>query len=341
MAAVKAGFQSRRRRNLQIFRTVVLITEHNDEGAMGIVLNRPSETMVDEVVPELAEVAGDDAPVYVGGPVQPEALVLLAEFSDPSAAAWIVAADVGLASADVDLMELASVVRRGRVYAGYSGWAPGQLEAEMELDSWIVEPPLPAEHAGRVSEGDGVREDGAEDGSDHSRGRGDEDAVHRGADDAGAAQGREVADCHTAIAADECPGGDDQGRKEEEDGHVGEERHSAEPVERKSPAALPRAAGGHRYSRTTGCGQILGQLAPRYAFAAVAWVALKNCGVPLTFGNFAAAAASTVPDFSIAAWRTGRARPLSQRFWPSSEYRYSSQRRAAAGWGAVLLTACA
>src|SRR5881409_1902754 len=94
------------------FRTVVLITEHNDEGAMGIVLNRPSETMVDEVVPELAEVAGDDAPIYVGGPVQPEALVLLAEFSDPSAAAWIVAADVGLASADVDLMELASVVRR-------------------------------------------------------------------------------------------------------------------------------------------------------------------------------------------------------------------------------------
>jgi putative transcriptional regulator len=127
------------------FRTVVLITEHNEEGAMGIVLNRPSDTMVGDVVPELADVAGDGAPVYVGGPVQPEALVLLAEFSDPSAAAWIVVADVGLASADVDLEELASVVRRGRVYAGYSGWAPGQLEAEMELDSWIVEPPLPAE----------------------------------------------------------------------------------------------------------------------------------------------------------------------------------------------------
>jgi putative transcriptional regulator len=125
-------------------RTVVFITEHNDEGAMGIVLNRPSDTAVDSVVSELAEIAGGE-PVYVGGPVQPEALVLLAEFTNLEAAAWIVVADVGLASADVDLAELADSVRRGRVYAGYSGWGAGQLEAEMEVDSWIVEPPLPAE----------------------------------------------------------------------------------------------------------------------------------------------------------------------------------------------------
>jgi putative transcriptional regulator len=125
-------------------RAVVLITEHTDEGAMGIVLNRPSETSVDEVVPELAGVAASE-PVFVGGPVQPEAVVLLAEFADPEAAAWIVVADVGLASAEVDLDELPQAVRRGRVYAGYSGWSPGQLEAELESDSWIVEPPLPAE----------------------------------------------------------------------------------------------------------------------------------------------------------------------------------------------------
>ena len=125
-------------------RTVVFITEHSEDGAMGIVLDRPSDTAVDAVVPQLAEIAGGE-PVYVGGPVQPEAIVLLAEFSDPEAAAWIVVADVGLASADVDLDELAASVRRGRVYAGYSGWGPGQLEAEMEIDSWIVEPPLPKE----------------------------------------------------------------------------------------------------------------------------------------------------------------------------------------------------
>ena len=71
--------------------------------------------------------------------------MVLAEFSDPAAAAWIVVADVGFASADVDMDALAGSVRRARVYAGYSGWGPGQLEAEMEQDSWIVEPPLPAE----------------------------------------------------------------------------------------------------------------------------------------------------------------------------------------------------
>lgn len=125
-------------------RTVVLITEHNEEGAMGIVLNQPSETALDDVSPELAEIAGE-GPVFVGGPVQPEALVLLAEFSDPTAAAWIVAADVGLASSELELSELGGVVRRGRVYAGYSGWGEGQLEAEMEIESWIVEPPLPRE----------------------------------------------------------------------------------------------------------------------------------------------------------------------------------------------------
>jgi putative transcriptional regulator len=125
-------------------RSVVFITEHNDEGAMGIVLNRPSESSVESIVPQLADIGGGE-PVYVGGPVQPEALVLLAEFSNLEAAAWIVVADVGLASADMDLDELADAVRRGRVYAGYSGWAAGQLEAELEIDSWIVEPPLPAE----------------------------------------------------------------------------------------------------------------------------------------------------------------------------------------------------
>ena len=125
-------------------RTVVLMTEHNDEGAMGIVLNRPSDAPARDLLPILDEIAGDD-PLFIGGPVQPEAVVLLAEFSDPEAAAWIVVADVGLASAGTDIDDLVPAVRRGRFYAGYSGWGPGQLEAELEQDSWIVEPPIPAE----------------------------------------------------------------------------------------------------------------------------------------------------------------------------------------------------
>jgi putative transcriptional regulator len=125
-------------------RAVVLITEHNEDGAMGIVLNRPAGAAVEDVVPELAAVTGE-GPVFIGGPVQPQALVVLAEFSDPEAAAWIVVADVGFVAAETDPDELERAIRHGRVYAGYSGWGEGQLEAELEEDSWIVEPPLPAE----------------------------------------------------------------------------------------------------------------------------------------------------------------------------------------------------
>ena len=125
-------------------RSVVLMTEHSEEGAMGIVLNRPGEAAAREFLPALEDIAHDD-PLFIGGPVQPQAVVLLAEFADPDAAAWIVVADVGLASADRELSDLGEAVRRGRFYAGYSGWGPGQLEVELELESWIVEPPLPAE----------------------------------------------------------------------------------------------------------------------------------------------------------------------------------------------------
>lgn len=125
-------------------RAVVLVTEHSDEGAMGVVLNRPSDTEVEEVAPELAGLI-DSEPVYVGGPVQPQALVVLAEFRDPAAAAWLVAADVGFVSAETEYDELERVARRGRVYAGYSGWGAGQLEGELEEEAWIVEPPLAAE----------------------------------------------------------------------------------------------------------------------------------------------------------------------------------------------------
>ena len=125
-------------------RAVVLITEHSDEGAMGVVLNRPSETAVEDVASELSELVVDE-PVFIGGPVQPQALVVLAEFNDPEAAAWIVAADVGFVSAETDYDDLARAIRRGRVYAGYSGWGAGQLEGELAEDAWIVEPPMPAE----------------------------------------------------------------------------------------------------------------------------------------------------------------------------------------------------
>ena len=121
-------------------RTVVLVAEHGEDGAMGVVLNRPSETTVGEAVPDLADVAGADSPVFVGGPVQPRAVLVLAEFDEPADAAAVVVGDLGFARADRDLDELAETTRRARVFAGYSGWSPGQLEAELEEESWLVEP---------------------------------------------------------------------------------------------------------------------------------------------------------------------------------------------------------
>jgi putative transcriptional regulator len=122
-------------------RTVVLVVEHNDEGAMGIVLNRASEAAVAEAVPPLEDLVDQDEPVFVGGPVEPAAVVVLAEFEDTDAAAAIVFGDLGFLRADAEPDVLRSAARRFRVFAGYSGWGTGQLEAELALPSWIVEPP--------------------------------------------------------------------------------------------------------------------------------------------------------------------------------------------------------
>jgi putative transcriptional regulator len=122
-------------------RTVVLIAEHTDDGAMGVVLNRPSDTSVSEAAPQIGPLVGDEEPVFVGGPVSPEGIIVLAEFDDPENAAMVVLEDVGFASANADFEALSGGTRRARAYAGHAGWGPGQLEAEIEEEAWIVEPP--------------------------------------------------------------------------------------------------------------------------------------------------------------------------------------------------------
>jgi putative transcriptional regulator len=121
-------------------RTVVYMTEHGEEGAMGLVLNRAAQTTVSEAVPELAWLTDDSAIVHVGGPVAAQSVVVLAEFTDPSQSALLVEDDLGFVPAEIeDPGELAEGLRRARVFAGHAGWGPGQLEGEMEEESWIVE----------------------------------------------------------------------------------------------------------------------------------------------------------------------------------------------------------
>ncbi len=125
-------------------RTVVLIAEHTEEGAMGLVLNRVSETSVAEAVPELESLAGEQ-PVHVGGPVAPSSVVILGDYEDPDDAGLVVTGGVGLPAADSDIDDLFAATRRVRVFAGHAGWGPGQLDAELEREDWIVAPALPEE----------------------------------------------------------------------------------------------------------------------------------------------------------------------------------------------------
>jgi putative transcriptional regulator len=122
-------------------RTVILVTEHGEHGAAGLVLNRPSETAVEDAVPQLEWVADPGEPVYVGGPVEQNAVLVLAEFEDPEESPVPVFADLGFLALDEDAD--AAAVRRRRVFAGYAGWGGGQLESELERDDWIVEPAVP------------------------------------------------------------------------------------------------------------------------------------------------------------------------------------------------------
>ncbi len=122
------------------WRTVVLIVEHNEEGALGLVLNRPSETNLGEAVPQLGGLLDPEEQLFIGGPVQPSAVIVLAEFEDPTDAALIAFDDVGVLGTSPSEEDLAVAIRTGRAFLGHAGWGPGQLDGELERGDWILEP---------------------------------------------------------------------------------------------------------------------------------------------------------------------------------------------------------
>jgi putative transcriptional regulator len=121
------------------WRTVVLVIEHTEDGALGLVLNRPSETTVGEAVPQLQALVDLDDQLLIGGPVQPSSVIVLGEFEDPTDAALLAFDDVGVLGTGASPDESAVGLRSGRAFVGHAGWGPGQLDGEVERGDWILE----------------------------------------------------------------------------------------------------------------------------------------------------------------------------------------------------------
>lgn len=130
-------------------RTVVLMLEHSEEGAVGVVLNRPSPLTAAESLAAWESVCAEPPVVFIGGPVQPGGVIGLAEVSAhpsaPTEGVTMLWPGLGTVDLDGDPALLAPPIGRVRCFAGYSGWGPLQLEGELATGSWFVVDALPGD----------------------------------------------------------------------------------------------------------------------------------------------------------------------------------------------------
>ena len=121
--------------------TVVLLIEYNKQGAMGLIINRPSEMKLSEVLPEIEGLEQLPDKIYLGGPVAKNHLLLLIRTSTPPEGSRHVFKDVHLSSSQEVIQRMIKNPEgkeRFRVYAGYAGWAPRQLDNEIAHGGWRV-----------------------------------------------------------------------------------------------------------------------------------------------------------------------------------------------------------
>lgn len=124
-------------------RSVVLMIEHNADGALGVVLNRPTELEVDTVLNEWSGLAASPSVLYMGGPVEQNGVLALGRraATDVPVPGWTsVLGDVGTVDLHLEPDELVGRLSGIRFFAGYSGWGGGQLEAELAESAWLVVP---------------------------------------------------------------------------------------------------------------------------------------------------------------------------------------------------------
>jgi putative transcriptional regulator len=129
-------------------RSVVFVIDHRATGTLGVVLNRPSEVSVADVLPTWGPHTSNPHAVFVGGPVEQRTALCLAALragEDPARTGGVVGVrgPVALVDLDGDPDDLAPRVRGLRVFAGYAGWDRGQLDGEIRRGDWFVVPALP------------------------------------------------------------------------------------------------------------------------------------------------------------------------------------------------------
>ena len=119
-------------------RTVVLMLEHGEEGALGIVLNRPSNTTLDDVFPEWHALVSPPGVAFAGGPVATDAVIALARRRTTAVDGFTeIVDDLGTVNLARDPLDVGGSLACLRVFAGYAGWAPDQLEAEIAQGAWF------------------------------------------------------------------------------------------------------------------------------------------------------------------------------------------------------------
>jgi putative transcriptional regulator len=122
-------------------RTVILMIEHNDEGAVGVVVNRPSELDASDLVPEWSHLVVEPQVVFVGGPVSQTGVIGLGRRDDlatPIAGWGDVVGRCGTINLHLDPFEVGAGIAGVRLFAGFSGWGAGQLEGELAAGAWYV-----------------------------------------------------------------------------------------------------------------------------------------------------------------------------------------------------------
>lgn len=124
--------------------TVLLILKHGPEGTAGLILNRPTDVLLSDVLPDLIALKGTSHRVFVGGPVKPTELLMLFRLTNPPADAQRVFDGVYVGGTQALLERTVTQPKPTetfRAFVGFAGWASGQLEFEMQQGSWGVLPP--------------------------------------------------------------------------------------------------------------------------------------------------------------------------------------------------------